>query len=71
MKLFMRRNILLFLIFVFIAVVLSTVSVKAQGLRAWIRFSNIQSYFTDYGTETESDETPFMDRPMSGLLRMD
>lgn len=58
MKLSIRHDILLFLCFVFSGVVLSTVSAKAQ-LRAWMRFSNVQSYFTDYGTELESDETPF------------
>lgn len=55
MKLLMKSNTLLFLcLIIFFAVVLSTVSVKAQ-INQWIRFSNIQSYFTDYGTETEND----------------
>ena len=54
MKLFIRHHILLILCFIISAVVLSTVSVKAQ-LNEWIRFSNVQSYFTNYGTEYEND----------------
>lgn len=54
MNLFTKRHMLIFLCFVIFTMVLSTVSVKAQ-LNEWIRYSNVWTYFTDYGTELEND----------------
>ena len=58
MNLITKHYILLFFCSILSAIVLSTGTAKAQ-LNQWIRFSNVWTYFTDYGTELENDAGTF------------